>query len=222
MSMSYFVAMKSKDPSTKIGAVIVGPYNEVRSTGYNGLPRGVNDNISKRNARPTKYFYYTHAEANAVFNAARMGISTNGCTMYTPGMPCADCCRAIIQSGVKKVVIDWRWDLIARNDTESNKKWLESGSHSKHMFSEAGVKVIKYSGPLLTEITALRGDKILNLKTTKSMTNAHPKCKKCNEKATYSTPRNLCTQHWAEWWTKGYPKKLKKQAIAEIMVLPTS
>lgn len=164
MSMSYFVAMKSKDPSTKIGAVVVGPDNEVRSTGYNGLPRGVNDNVPERDTRPTKYFYYEHAERNAILNAARMGISTDDCTMYTPGLPCADCCRAIIQSGIRKVVIDWRWDKEARMNTEANQKWLESCSYSKNMFSESGVEVVEYNGQILTEITALRGDKILNLK----------------------------------------------------------
>lgn len=163
MSMSYFISMKSKDPSTKIGAVIVGPDQEVRSTGYNGLPRGVDDNVPERDIRPTKYFYYEHAERNAILNAARMGISTDGCTMYTPGLPCADCCRAIIQCGIKKVVIDWHWDMEARKDVESNKKWLESCSYSKQMFRESLVSVVEYCGPLITEITALRGDKILDL-----------------------------------------------------------
>lgn len=179
MSMSYFVAMKSKDPSTKIGAVVVGPDNEVRSTGYNGLPRGVNDNVPERDTRPTKYFYYEHAERNAILNAARMGISTDGCVMYTPGLPCADCCRAIIQSGITKVVIDWRWDMEARKDVESNKKWLESCSYSKQMFQESGVEVVEYCGPLLTEITALRGDKALDLNAerpvaSKALTRDHP------------------------------------------------
>lgn len=164
MSMSYFVAMKSKDPSTKIGAVIVGPDKEVRSTGYNGLPRGVDDTVAERDTRPTKYFYYEHAERNAIFNAARMGISTEGCTMYTPGLPCADCCRSIIQSGIKKLVFDWRWDAEARLNTESNQKWLESCSYSKNMFRESMVEVVEYSGPITTEITAFRGDKTLNLK----------------------------------------------------------
>lgn len=180
MSMSYFVAMKSKDPSTKIGAVIVGPDQEVRSTGYNGLPRGVNDNIPERDTRPTKYFYYEHAERNAILNAARMGIRTEGCTMYTPGLPCADCCRAIIQSGIKKLIFDWRWDAEARLNTESNQKWLESCSYSKNMFSESGVEVVEYSGPLMVELTALRGDKNLNLRAERPVAGkALPKVELC-------------------------------------------
>lgn len=105
MRLAVDVASRSKDPSTKIGAVIVGPDNEIRSTGYNGFPRGVNDTEERLTNRPTKYICTVHAEANAIFNAVRSGISVRGCTLYVAGLPpCHECAKAIIQSGIRRVV----------------------------------------------------------------------------------------------------------------------
>lgn len=99
------VKLKSKDERTQIGAVIVGVDNEIVSTGYNSFPRGINDDIPERQERPEKYFWFEHAERNAIYNAARIGVSTLGTTMYmTCGISCADCARAIISAGIKKVV----------------------------------------------------------------------------------------------------------------------
>jgi dCMP deaminase len=97
-----FVATWSEDKSRQVGAVIVGPANEIRSTGYNGLPRGISSDNEERHARADgeKYLWFEHAERNAIYNAARAGISTNGCRIYSNLFPCADCTRAIIQSGI--------------------------------------------------------------------------------------------------------------------------
>lgn len=99
-------ADKSKDRSTSVGAIIVGPDMEQRSAGYNGFPRGVNDDIDCRHDRPVKYDFTEHAERNAIYNAARVGIPLKGCTMYLNWWPtpCADCARAVIQSGIIAVV----------------------------------------------------------------------------------------------------------------------
>lgn len=99
------VALKSKDRSSKIGAVIVGPDHEIRSTGYNGFPRGMDDSDPPRQERPLKYKFFEHAERNAIYNAARFGASIEGCIMYCPWPPCTDCARAIIQSGIKRLVV---------------------------------------------------------------------------------------------------------------------
>lgn len=151
MSLTYLVAMKSKDPSTKIGAIIVGPDREIRSTGYNGLPRGLQDEVPERNVRPEKYFWYEHGERNAVYNAARMGTRTMGCSMYTQGLPCADCARAIIQAGIIRVVIDPRFD---KNNAPM---WAEHAARSREMFAEAKIEVYEYAGPLKLSITSLQG-----------------------------------------------------------------
>jgi dCMP deaminase len=154
MSLVYFVAMKSKDPSTKIGSVIVSPNHAILSTGYNGLPRGVNDDVLERNNdRPEKYFWYEHGERNAIYNSPSRPVS---CRMYTQGLPCADCARAIIQSGIIEVIVHEAWD---RED--KREKWVESGARSLCMFKEADVKLTSYSGPVVQHIVGFRGGKEL-------------------------------------------------------------
>ena len=100
------VKEKSKDERTKVGAVIVGKDKEIVSTGYNSFPRGIVDNRPERQERPEKYFWFEHAERNAIYNAARIGVSTKGCTMYlTCGIPCADCARGIINAGISRIFV---------------------------------------------------------------------------------------------------------------------
>lgn len=98
------IAGWSKDQSTKVGCVIVGPDKEILTTGYNGLPRGANDDLPERQTRPEKYFWFEHAERNAIYNAARIGCSLRGSVLYSTLCPCMDCARAIVQSGIKRVV----------------------------------------------------------------------------------------------------------------------
>jgi dCMP deaminase len=112
-------AKRSKDPSTQVGAVIVGPDNEVRSLGYNCFPRGVDDGFPGRLERPLKYRWVEHGERNAVYNAARVGIPLKGCRIYVSWIPCSDCARAIIQSGMVELVVEdvsiperWRADFL--------------------------------------------------------------------------------------------------------------
>ena len=104
MEMAELIATWSKDASTKVGAVVVGENKEIRSTGYNGMVRGIDDNIPERSERPIKYDFFEHAERNAVYNACLIGASLKGCVIYVTAMPCPDCARAIIQSGIKMVV----------------------------------------------------------------------------------------------------------------------
>lgn len=94
----------STDRSVRVGAVIVDSSRTVRATGYNCFPRMVDDSCSLRHERPTKYRYTEHAERNAIYAAARRGISTDGCTLYCTHAPCTDCTRGIIQSGIVRVV----------------------------------------------------------------------------------------------------------------------
>jgi dCMP deaminase len=154
MNMVYLVAMKSKDESTHIGAVIVGPDREIRSTGYNSFVRGINDSIPERQIRPEKYFWFEHAERNAIYNAARIGVSTKDCTMYTNGVPCMDCARAIIQAGIKRVVVDKQWD---DNNVDV---WIEQAKRSLQMFAESGVDISYISFDLIEPHKFLRGAKL--------------------------------------------------------------
>ena len=132
------VKEKSKDKRTKIGAVIVGKDKEIVSTGYNSFPRGIEDNKKERQERPEKYYWFEHAERNAIYNAALIGVSTKGCTMYlTCGIPCAECARAIIKAGIIRI-------FAVRDGEAKSQKWKDSAERSMEMFKEAGVDVQWY------------------------------------------------------------------------------
>jgi dCMP deaminase len=136
MQMLPMIATKSKDMSTKVGCIIVGPDHEIRSTGYNSFPRGLNDNIPERQERPEKYKWIEHAERNAIYNAARMGISLKECYMYIMGVPCMDCGRAIIQAGIVEVI----YDNNPENPFEKNGRWVEQMKTTLQMFDECCIK----------------------------------------------------------------------------------
>ena len=138
MEVAELVATWSKDPSTKTGAIVVGPDREIRATGYNGLVRGVDDNIPERMERPTKYDFFEHAERNAIYNACLTGTSLKGCVMYATHAPCTDCARAIIQSGIKMVVTH---EVKIDENTPKN-TWRDKLVYSEQMFKEAGVEYL--------------------------------------------------------------------------------
>lgn len=132
--LSELVASWSKDTSRGVGSVIVDEDNRVLSVGYNGFPRGVDDTIESRYERPAKYLYTEHAERNAIFSAARNGVALKGSVIYSTLYPCADCARAIIQSGVTTVITN----IV----DENHDTWGESFKVSKELFEESGVEVI--------------------------------------------------------------------------------
>src|SRR5947207_3440310 len=133
MNLARHIAEWSKDRSRRVGAVVVGPANEVRALGYNGFPRGIDDDSPGRHERPEKYLWVEHAERNAIYNAARIGVSLSGCKMYLPWFPCMDCARAIVQSGISA--------LIAIEPDLSDPKWGEDFRRAIMLFEEAGVAV---------------------------------------------------------------------------------
>lgn len=123
----------SKDPSTKVGCVVVGEDREVRSTGFNGFPRGIEDTAERLNDRSQKYPMICHAEENAIMHAARIGISLKGCTAYVTWPPCSRCARSLIQAGVSEVVYP--------AESEIPERWEEDFEISNRMMSEAGVRI---------------------------------------------------------------------------------
>ncbi len=133
MDMAALVGTWSKDRSTKVGCVIVGQHNEVRAIGFNGFPRNTNDDADHRHERPAKYKWTEHAERNAIYNAARAGISIDGCKIYLPWFPCMDCARGIVQSGIK--------ELIALEPDLADIKWGEDFKSALELFRECGVEV---------------------------------------------------------------------------------
>ena len=133
IELASHIAQWSKDPSTKVGAVAVGPKRNVLAQGYNGFPRGIFDYAERYNDKPTKYMYVVHAEMNVIYNATYNGVSLDGASLYVYGLPpCSECAKGIIQVGIKEII------------TETQgipKKWEDSWNFSKSMFDEAGVTV---------------------------------------------------------------------------------
>ncbi len=101
LELAKHVSEWSYDPRTKVGCVIVDNKKRVVSIGYNGFPRGVRDIESRYEHRETKHLFVAHAERNALDNAPH---SVEGCTMYVPLKPCAECAKSIVQKGIAKVV----------------------------------------------------------------------------------------------------------------------
>src|SRR5271165_7034344 len=114
LEMAVHHSRMSKDPSTKVGAVIVGPDRELISAGFNGFPRGIADTEERLTDRDMKLRLVVHAEMNAVLAAARLGVRLKGCTMYVAatdnsgdtwgGPPCTRCTVETIQSGIVEIV----------------------------------------------------------------------------------------------------------------------
>lgn len=140
MRLVYEYASKSKDPSSKIGAVIARDRRPVLF-GYNGFPEGVEDSPERLNDRDTKYMMVEHAERNAIDMAARFGISTVDGILYTQVLPCAGCAKAIIQARIREIVLHQPADEYFQTRSSASANWKKDHEFSKIMFSEAGVQI---------------------------------------------------------------------------------
>lgn len=133
MGMAHLAAFRSKDPNTQVGACIVNPQNRVVGLGYNGFPRGCDDDLYSWQREgeflETKYPYVVHAELNAILNAIQ---NLQGCTIYVSLFPCNECAKAIIQAGIRRVVFE--------SDKYAGTK---ENIASKRMFESAGVELIQ-------------------------------------------------------------------------------
>lgn len=136
-----YAADHSKDTSSQNGALLIDHQGFVKVRACNTFPFGVEYRAS-RMERPTKYAYFEHAERNAILLAARNGICTNDLVMYCPWAACADCARAIIQSGIRR--------LVRQKQTVEIDRWKQSCEHGDIMFREAGVEVIEIEGQIST------------------------------------------------------------------------
>lgn len=121
----------SKDPSTKVGAVIVRPDLSVAAIGYNGFPRGMSDDPELYADRPTKYSRIVHGEMNAILNAHG---TVAGCTLYVPFPPCDRCAVHVVQAGITRVVYEEPTDDI-------KSRWAEAFEQTAAIFADAGIEV---------------------------------------------------------------------------------
>jgi dCMP deaminase len=135
------IARQSKDPATRVGAVIIGPDREIRSTGFNGLPRYIADTPERLNDREVKNSLILHAEQNAILNAARIGTPLKGCTLYLSatddsgmiwgGAPCTRCTVEVIQVGI--------YEVVSRPFKPCPSHWRESVATARALLDEAAV-----------------------------------------------------------------------------------
>ena len=125
----------SKDPSTKVAAILLNSDYNMISYGYNCMPCGLDDNIDSRWIRPIKYKYVEHAERNAIYNATRKGIKTEGSIAITTLFPCTDCTRALIQSGIRTIVCP-------SNNEINNSNWNEDWKISLEILNECGINIL--------------------------------------------------------------------------------
>lgn len=142
LGMALYHSRMSKDPSTQVGAVIVGPDREILSGGFNGFPRGIADTEDRLNDRETKLKLVVHAEMNALLAAARTGMRLKGCTLYLAatddtglvwgGPPCTRCTVEIIQVGIGEIV---SYPVKAVPS-----RWHEDLKMSRQLIEEAGIR----------------------------------------------------------------------------------
>lgn len=132
LNLAEFVSQWSKDPSTKVGAVIADQRKRIVSIGYNGFPQNIHDDENILNDRETKYKMIVHGEMNAILFAQK---SLEFCTLYTfPFMPCPRCSSMIIQTGIQRVI----------SYNNMPERWSEDFKLSQQLFKESGVELILY------------------------------------------------------------------------------
>lgn len=142
MGIAHLSALRSKDPNTQVGAVIVDQEHKVVSIGYNGFPKGCSDDEypweNEGSSLETKYVYVVHAELNAILNSPR---TVKGCSIYVSLFPCHECAKAIIQSGIQEIV--YESDKYASS---------ESVLASKRMLESAGIKMVQLTKKVNVEV----------------------------------------------------------------------
>ena len=126
------VSTWSKDPGTKVGAVLVQE-RRIIATGYNGFPHGISDDLGRYDNRETKLAYTVHAEVNAILNAAKNGSQTDGSTLYVTFSPCVRCATSVIQAGVTRV--------ICPTVTSAPERWRGDFELGHQLMTEAGILI---------------------------------------------------------------------------------
>ena len=134
MQQAQLMSTRSKDPSTKVGCIIVSPQRVVLSEGYNGFPRGIADTPERLNDRAQKYPRVVHGEANAVINAGRNGAKIVDGIVFVTQPPCPDCTKLLVNAGIREILYI---------DLDESKKgiagWRDQLSISFDMLDEAGI-----------------------------------------------------------------------------------
>lgn len=136
LDMADLVASWSKDPSTRIGAVIVNDRRRVLGVGYNGFPDRLHDSPERLNDRPAKYARTIHAEVNAVLNAAG---PVHEAALFITAAPCSDCAKYVIQAGIGEVHF-----RVSGDNADLDERWAKQMAVAIDMFDEARLPVIAW------------------------------------------------------------------------------
>ena len=152
MGLAHLSALRSKDPSTQVGAAIIDENHRVVSVGYNGFPKGCSDDefpwSRSGGVLNSKYAFVVHAELNAILNSPR---SVSGCTIYVSLFPCNECAKAIIQSGIKRIV--YESDKYA--DTETT-------IASKKMLQAAGIELVQLENTIKLSVEKVKNTEMVD------------------------------------------------------------
>ena len=152
MGLAHLSALRSKDPNTQVGAAIIDENHRVVSVGYNGFPKGCSDDefpwSRSGGVLNSKYAFVVHAELNAILNSPR---SVSGCTIYVSLFPCNECAKAIIQSGIKRIV--YESDKYA--DTETT-------IASKKMSQAAGIELLQLENTIKLSVEKVKNTEMVD------------------------------------------------------------
>lgn len=135
VKIAFEVSLWSKDPGTKVGAVLVAD-RRILATGYNGFPTHISDSLERYSDREVKLSLTVHAEVNAILNAAKNGATTDNSSLYVTFPPCVSCATAVIQAGITRVICP---DL-----SSAPERWIESFTNGQNLLLEAGLLVSTY------------------------------------------------------------------------------
>lgn len=133
LALAEHVATWSKDPSTKVGAILVGRNRHQIAMGYNGIPRGIADSEDRLKDRATKLRFTQHAERNVL---DQVTFDTLGSTLIVTHFPCSECAKSIISKGIARV-------LYRSDNTSFNDRWLDELRWSREMMIEAGIELME-------------------------------------------------------------------------------
>ena len=152
MGLAHLSALRSKDPNTQVGAAIIDENHRVVSVGYNGFPKGCSDDefpwSRSGGVLNSKYAFVVHAELNAILNSPR---SVSGCIIYVSLFPCNECAKAIIQSGIKRIV--YESDKYA--DTETT-------IASKKMLQAAGIELVQLENTIKLSVEKVKNTEMVD------------------------------------------------------------
>ena len=176
ITMCYLVSARSKDKNTHAGTVIVAPDNTIRSIGYNDLPRGIaftgdigEDGLPSRLSpiNGEKYKWTEHSERNAVFNACRNGLAVTHCTLYVNWLPCTDCARAILQTGIKRVIVHKQGqEAFMDSRGEDHNMWANDHHNTTiEMFNESGIDLTWFDDVVSSPVQILFSGKLYSFNT---------------------------------------------------------